>query len=376
MDDSPAPRVGVGILGSGSVLWAYLRALDRLVSRGLAYEGPVSARRRETWAGIVSRRPSTKLVPSVEDVLSSDVDVVLIITPPSSHPDLAIAALEAGKHVLVEKPLGRTRKEAEGVVAAGKKAGRHVMAAPFVLLAPTVQRLWRIVADGTLGPIHSTRAMYGNAGPTWARWFFDEGVGPLGDLAVYNLKTLTAMLGPIESVLAADTVAVPVREVAGSSLEVSQADTVQLICRHRSGTLSSLLSSHAIQQYRRPAIELYGSEGTANLLGDDHAPAGVEVWSNEEGCWRFFPPEDLTWTWTDGLRELVTAVRESRDPLHDLEQDLHLIDVLSATREAARTRAAVSVDSTFSGLTVPSGPVSEGGHQHVHDPSRPVDEQF
>lgn len=375
MAESDRAPVGVGILGSGSVLWAYLRALDPLVSRGLAREGPVAARRKDVWPGIQARRPAIQLVSTVEEVLASDVEVVVIITTPSSHCELALAAIEAGKHVLVEKPLGRSREEAERVVRAGRDAGRHVMAAPFVLLAPTVQHLWRIVAEGKLGPVHSTRAMYGNAGPTWARWFFEEGVGPLGDLAVYNLKTLTAILGPIESVLAAETVAVPVRLVAGTRLENPQPDTVHLICRHRSGTLSSLLTSHAIQQYRRPAIELYGTEGTANLLGDDHAPAGIEVWSNEEASWRFFPPQDLTWSWTDGLRELVAAVREERPPLQELEQDLHLIDVLAATRKAARTGSAVAVSSSFPDLPLPAGP-SADGHQHVHDPSRPLDEQF
>ncbi len=144
-------------------------------------------------------------------------------------------------------------------------------------------------------------------GPTWARWFFESGVGPLGDLAVYNLKTLTAIFGPIETVLAADTTAVGSRHVAGEVLDRLDPDTVHIIARHRSGTISSLLTSHAIQQYRRPAIELYGTNGTANLLGDDHAPAGIEVWSNEEGYWRLILPEDDTWRWTDGLREMVMS---------------------------------------------------------------------
>ena len=340
-------------------------------------KGPSRRGREETWPEIHRRRPAAKLVPGVADVLESDVEVVVVITPPENHAELAIAAIEAGKHVLVEKPIGRTRAEAEEVLARAADRGVQVMAAPFVLLAPTVQALWGIVADGRLGEVHSARAMYGNAGPTWARWFFESGVGPLGDLAVYNLKTLTAIFGPIETVLAADTTAVRSRLVAGSVLDKLDADTFHIIARHRSGTLSSLLTSHAVQQYRRPGIELYGTEGTANLLGDDHSPAGIEVWSNEEGYWRLMLPEDDTWRWTDGLREIVMAVREARPPFQELQQDLHLVDVLTSVRSAARTGQAVEVPSTFPPLAAPrTGDGAAGGQQHVHDRSRPLDEQF
>ncbi len=368
--------VGVGFLGSGSVLWAYLRALDQLTVRGLAWQGPISARRRETWSEIERRRPAVNLVPKVADVLSSDVDVVVIITPPASHAELAIAAIDAGKHVLIEKPMGMTRAEAEKVLARATEQRVRVVAAPFVLLAATVQALWRVVADGELGAVHSVRAMYGNAGPTWARWFFESGVGPLGDLAVYNLKTLTAMFGPIETVTAMGTTAVLSREVAGSRIDVGEPDTFHIIVRHRSGTISSLMTSHAVQQYRRPGIEIYGTEGTANLLGDDHSPAGLEVWTNDEGSWRFTPPPDDTWHWTDGLRELVTSLSASRAPFQELQQDLHLIDVLEAIRLSARAGESVSVSSVFPELVPPTSGAAASGQQHVHDRSRPLDEQF
>jgi len=378
-DSSTAPQavadtrpIGVGFLGSGSVLWAYLQLLDRLVARGLAWEGPICARRPETWPLILSRRPAAHLVASASDVVSSEVDVVVVITPPSSHAVLAALALEAGKHVLIEKPIAYSRREAEEVLAIAHSVGRLVMAAPFVQLAPTVRTFWAAARNGDIGRVHSARAMYGNAGSTWATWYHDSGVGPLGDLAIYNLKTLTSVLGPAAEVFAADSVAVAPRLVGRTRIETPEPDTVHLVVRHRSDALSSVMASQAVQAYRRPAIELYGTEGTANLLGDDWAPRGVEIWQNASGCWKLIEPLDETWLWTDGLRELVMSLTERRPPLQQLDQDLHLLDVLDAASRSAREARPIAVSSEFPDLDLSPRSQASG---HVHDRTRPLDEQ-
>src|SRR5688572_17010633 len=105
LDDVRPPPVGVGFIGAGNVLWAYLQVLDRLVPRGHAWEGPIFGRDREAWPAIVSRRPEARLVASAEGVWSSGVDVVVVITPPDTHAGFARDALEHGKHVVCEKPV-------------------------------------------------------------------------------------------------------------------------------------------------------------------------------------------------------------------------------------------------------------------------------
>jgi len=364
--------IGVGFIGSGSVLWAYLQLLDRLAARGLAREGPICARRTETWPAILSRRPGSQLVSDPSAVATSDVDVVVVITPPGSHARIAALALEAGKHVLIEKPIASTRTEAEEVFALAQTRGRVVMAAPFVQLAPTVRALWAAVREGDIGRVHSARAMYGNAGSTWATWYHDGGVGPLGDLAIYNLKTLTSLLGPVREVFAADSVAVSPRVVGQTRIEAPDPDSVHLIVRHSSGALSSVMASQAVQSYRRPAIELYGTDGTANLLGDDWAPRGVEIWQNATGHWKLTEPIDETWGWTDGLRELVAAVTEGRQPLQRVEQDLHLLDVIAAAERSARESRPIAVSSEYLDLDLTA---DEGSLVHIHDRTRPPDEQ-
>ena len=365
--------VTVGIIGAGNVIWAYFQVLDRLLPRGLAQIGPVCARRKETWRDLQTRRPGIKLVADPAGVLQSDVDVVLIITSPESHSAFVRMALEHGKHVVVEKPLAATRCQAQPLAELAQERGLHLMCAPFVQLAPTFRALWGRIHEGAIGKVHSARGLYGNAGSTWARWYHDGSVGPLAEVGIYNLKSLTAALGPVGEVQSAESLAVTDREICGLAVGTAGADVSHVLLRHVDGALSSLVSGHCIQRYRRPALEFYGTEGTANLLGDDWDPRGFEIWRNNTGCWEEFEPLDPTWLWADGLTEMVNAVRERRQPLHSLEHDIHLLEVIEASTKAAKERRAIVVHSTFPPLDLRLEERQD--RHHLHDHTRPADEQ-
>jgi predicted dehydrogenase len=354
----------VGFIGSGSVLWAYLQLLDRLVPRGLAEAGPICARRPEVRDRILARRPAAELVAEPTDVVTGDVDVVCVITDAASHAELARLALEHGRHVLVEKPLAGSRSEGDELVAIARDRGLRLVAAPFVQLSPTFRALWTEVADGAIGAVHSARGLYGVPRPDWNDWMV--GSGPLADLGVYNLKSFTCLLGPVVEVVAAEA------RTNGDATDREPADVVHVVARHAGGALSSTLASWEIHAYDRPAIELYGTGGSANLLGDDWDPLGYEVRRAGEAAWRRVDPVDPTWLWTDGLRELVAAIGEDREPLASLEQDLHLLDVIEAATVAARERRAVAVGSSFAPLDLRPTATET---RHVHDRTRPPDEQ-
>jgi predicted dehydrogenase len=368
--------VEVGIIGAGNVLPAYLQVLDRLVARGQAREGLVCARRREIWDGLLARRPGLRLADDARRVLESDAAVVVVITPPESHAELTQLALEHGKHVVAEKPLALSLAAAEPLFELATERDLHLLAAPFVQLAPTFRALWGELRNGAIGHVHTGRGLYGNAGSHWASWYHASGVGPLAEAGIYNLKSLTALLGPVVEVLAAETTAVPAREVAGGRISSPDPDVSHVVLRHEGGALSSVVASQAIQRYRRPGLELYGTEGTANLLGDDWDPRGFDIWRNEAGRWEEYEAIDPTWLWADGLREAVLAVREGRAPLAESTHDLHVLDVVDAARRAAASGAAVAVSSRFEQLDLrPEEVAGTSDRHHLHDHTRPPDEQ-
>lgn len=374
MASQAAPRVAVGLIGGGSAARAYLRTLNSLVASGHAVAGPICVRRAETWGQFLRMRPDACLVTDAADVLNADVDLIVITTPPDSHADLTRRALERGKHVVVEKPLTFDPAVARRLAGLARDHGRLLIVAPFVQMAPAVKFLWTLVAAGVAGPIHSARAMYGNAGSTWAAWYHTSHVGPLGDLAIYNVKTLTALLGPVVEVRALQTSSAIVREVGGAPLTDVDPDVVHLIVRHRSGAMSTIMASHAVWAYRRTAVELYGSEGTANLLGDDWDPAGIEVFRPDWGHWRSYDSPDRTWNWTDGLREAVMALVAGGSPATDLDHDIHIVDVLCAAAESAGDDGRpVPVTSEFGPLDLTYE--FDAAVTVIHDHTRPLQDQ-
>ena len=365
--------VTVGIIGAGNVIWAYFQVLDRLIPRGLAQLGPVCARSKETWQDLQARRPGINLVTGPAEVLRSDVDVVLIITPPESHAELTRLALEHGKHVVVEKPAANTACEAQQLSDLARKRQLLLMFAPFVQLAPTFRALWTRLQNGAIGKVHSARGLYGNAGSTWARWYHDGSIGPLAEVGIYNLKSLTTILGPVVEVQACEATAIAHREICDETVETATADVSHVLLKHEGGALSSLVASHCIQRYRRPALEFYGTEGTANLLGDDWDPRGFEIWRNTAGRWEEFEPIDPTWLWADGLAEMVTALQQKREPLHSIEQDIHLLEVIESSVQAAGEKKAIAVQSRFPPLNLRLEERQD--RHHLHDHTRPADEQ-
>jgi predicted dehydrogenase len=355
------------------VLPAYLAQLDRLVPRGFARPGPVTVRSPARRAELVQTRPGLEFAASAEALVQSDVDVVVVLSPPELHPAHVRLALEHGRHVVCEKPLAGSRADAEALFDQAQARGLHLLAAPFVQLNPTFRELWTAVTDGAIGHVHSARALYGTPGATWAEWFHRDGIGPLAEIGIYNLRSLTALLGPAIEVYAAEATAVQRRVAGGSAIEHPDPDVSHLLLRHASGALSSLVTGYAIQHYRRPALELYGTEGTANLLGDDWDPHGFELWENAVGTWQLHEPNDPTWLWTDGLRELVRALRDGTAPRIFPSWDLHLLEILDRARSSVAERRPVAIASSY---TPPDLRHVQTRERHtLHDHTRAPDEQ-
>ena len=282
---------------------------------------------------------------------------------------MARSALAAGKHVLVEKPLATNLNEAKGLIATAHQFRRHLVCAPFTVLSPTYHTIARRLQRGDIGRVVSARGRYGWAGPDWSDWFYKTGGGALFDLGVYNLTTLTGWLGPVRRVTAMAGVAVPERVVSGRKVRVEAEDNAHVLLDFGEACLAVLSTSFSIQQYRGPGLELYGTEGTLNLLGDDWDPDGYELWQNSAGCWQCFKETHPDWPWTDGLRHLAECVRDGREPLVRPEHALHVLEVMLEAQEAARSGCVRPVQSSFKPLRVAEDGATVAAHR-VHDRTR------
>lgn len=359
----------VGIVGCGNVLSAYWPQLERLKLRGEAEV--VAACGRQSQRDLVAGQLGVGRFYTDHRQLvdAADVDLVLVLTSTPSHYAVSRSALEAGKHVVSEKPMAMTLDEAADLVATARRSRGLYVCAPFTLLSPTYQAMGRRIRRGEIGKVCSARGRYGWSGPWWTEWFYRPGGGPLLDLAVYNITSLTGWLGPVRRVMAMSGVAVPERMVNGRTMSVEVDDNVHVLLDFGESCFAAVTSGFVIQQYRSPALELYGTQGTLQMLGDDWDPDGYELWLNSAGCWQVFKESEPDWPWADGLRHAIHCIRRGELPIITPEHAYHVLEVMLAGQAAGRDGRAHAVASTFARIEFPEPAGAEPAHR-VHDRTR------
>jgi predicted dehydrogenase len=359
----------LGVIGCGNVLSAYRTALDKLRARG-AVEVVLACGRDAQREAARAALGITRFTTEAQEVIASpEVDLILILTSMSEHARLARAALEAGKHVLLEKPLATTLDDAKALVALAKRSPGFLVCAPFTILSPTFQTMARRIRNGDIGKPCSARARYGWAGPDWSEWFYKAGGGCLFDLGVYCFTSLTGLLGPVRRVAAMTGVAIPEREINGRKVRVEAEDNAQVLLDFGESAFAVVTSGFTMQQYRTPALEVYGTTGTIQMVGDDWDPDGYELFRNDAGCWQVFKETTPDWPWTDGLNHLVESVRSGTKPLVTPEHALHVLEIMLKAQQAGREGRALVLESTFTPPEFAEPGEQEAAHR-MHDRTR------
>jgi predicted dehydrogenase len=362
--------IGVGVLGAGSVfMGSYRRQVQRLARAGrveLRAIYDVNDQRRLYAAETLGVDADT---PSAEALIArDDVDLVLVLTSMLDHGPLALAALRAGKHVLVEKPMATELAQAAELLDAAREGRSLLLCAPHVLLSPTYRDMWSRVREGVIGDLHQGRARYGWSGPWWGPWFYKPGGGSLFDLGAYNLVSLCGFFGSVERVVALMGTRIPQRMVDGALVDVEVDDNVQILLDHGDSRYSSVMTGFTIQRYRSPAIELYGATGVMHMLGHDWAPEGFELWRNEAGVWELFPERHPNWHWTAGFEHLIDAIEAGVQPVIRPEHAFHVLEVMLAAKQSAAEGRAITIESTFPQPDYSGLAPASMSDRYFHDP--------
>src|SRR5262245_46192307 len=363
--------LGIGVLGLGSVfLGPYRRAILQLEQAGTArLVAAFAIDRAKTKAG--AAMPPAIATPATAKALvgRDDVDVVLLLTSMNEHAALAEAALRAGKHVLVEKPMATRLDAAQALLELSRSAKGLLVCAPHIVLSPTYRALHADVTSGKIGRVLLARARYGWSGPWWGQWFYREGGGALFDLAVYNLTIICGLIGPVRRRCAMVGTVIPKRMAEGVEIAVEADDNAQVLLDFGESRFACITTGFTMQKYRSPAIELYGTEGVLQMLGDDWAPLGFERWTRERETWEVLEDKEPQWPWTAGLRHLVECVAAGTRPVNRPEHALHCLEVMLAAQASAREGRYVEIESGFPALDfrqMPDGAADD--HRRRHDP--------
>ena len=279
-----------------------------------------------------------------------EIDIVLILTSMKEHASIAKEALLNRKHVLVEKPMATNMKDLKELYRIARKSKTFLIAAPFVILSPTFQAIHQEINKNTIGKVSLARARYGWSGPDWGEWYYNTGGGPLFDLGVYNITTLTGLLGPVKNIIAKSSVSKAFRKINNKIIKVKTDDNFQIILEFKNNCLAVVTTGFTMQQYNSPAVELYGSDGTIQMIGDDWEPKAYEVWDNKRSSWELYKTPYANWPWASGLTHLIDCIINKKKPMINLDHAYHVNEIMIKIYESSKMKKQISVKSSFKNL--------------------------
>lgn len=344
-------RVGVGIIGTGNISTAYLKAMqgfDVLNIVALADMKPEAAQKRAEEFGLAAMQV---------DALLADpaVEIIVNLTIPRAHVEVGLRALETGKHVYGEKPLGITFAEGKKLIDAARAKGLRVGSAPDTFLGGGQQQARAVVDSGALGSIVGGTAFFACPGHEYwhpdPAFYYDVGGGPVLDMGPYYITGLVNLLGPVARVQAVS--ATPFRERVirsepkrGQMMPVKVATHVSGTLIFASGALINITLSFDVPMHAHLPYELYGTE--ASLLVPDPNTFGGEVKLAKPRAteWEQVP---VTLPYADGnyrslgVADMARAIVDDRPHRASGDLALHVLEVMEAFDIAAREERIVDI---------------------------------
>jgi predicted dehydrogenase len=207
-----------------------------------------------------------------------------------------------------------------------------------------------------LGRVAAAHADYGHGGPDWSAFFYEKGGGSMPDLAVYNLTTLTGLLGPVKHVSAMLSIVTPERDIRERGrIKVTEEDNAQVLMDHGQGVISHVQSGfnyfnphgHEGSKETRHTISIVGSGGYMGLVGYDWEPLGVDLATQESPKIERHVTDPQGYVWQQGAVLAAECLVTGKELLVTPEHALHVLEIITAARESSATGKRVALSSTF-----------------------------
>ncbi|WP_280401421.1 Gfo/Idh/MocA family protein [Nocardia carnea] len=323
---------------------------------------------------------------SLDDMLADDkIDAVTIGSPIGLHYEHVLAALNAGKHVHVNKTMSVTTAQADDLIAAAARNDVRLVASPGEMLRPHNQRIKEMIEGGEIGQLvwaacgaafgnyHSAEPerqgtdAVSNVDPTW--YFKKPGGGPLYDLTVYCLHGLTGILGPVRRITALSGTVVPQRMVNNTPVKVEAHDNTVMLLDFGANRFAFAYGTAAGNLTEGVEFDFsgryYGTEGEIiglNLNGHpfDYPGKKVAAEAPDKGVHPNFGGNELIlphateahWHLQElhvyeDIMQMVDWALDGRPSIATAEHARHVIEIIEKAYEAARTGETQTLTTSF-----------------------------
>ena len=277
-----------------------------------------------------------KAFASVEELLADpSIDAVSVCVANFAHAEMTIKALEAGKHVLCEKPMAVTLAECEAMVAAAKKAGKHLMIGHNQRLAKAHMVAKKMIEEGAIGRILTFRTTFGHGGPeTWSIdpgksvWFFDKkraAMGAMADLGIHKTDLIQFLTGQKVVRTTARLTTLDKRDAGGNLIGVD--DNAFCIYELSGGAYGTMTASWTYYAAEDNSTILYGTKGTMRIYDD---PAHSIVVNKSSGETEYYDVEQIQTTDNQTKSGIIDLWMEAL--VQDKEPEISGESALSAMR--------------------------------------------
>ncbi|RXZ01602.1 Gfo/Idh/MocA family protein [Fictibacillus sp. S7] len=364
-------KINIGLIGCGVISDIYLKNCSSYDHLEVVAVSDLDQKRAEE-KGQQYNIPS---VLSVDELIHhEDIDIVLNLTPPGGHYALCLQALNAGKHVYVEKPLSVSVPEAQELIDTANEKGLLIGAAPDTFLGAGLQTCRALIEDGAIGqPVAATAFMLSRGPEQWhpsPAFFYQAGGGPMYDMGPYYLTAFISMLGPVKRVTASAGMPFLERTImsgedAGKKIPVHTPTHISGNVEFESGAVGTIITSFDVQASRLPFIEIYGTEGTISV--PDPNTFGGPVVLKQKGSDEWVEQELVSETVENsrgiGIADMADAILEKRPHRASGEQAFHVLEIMHGFHEAASLGKHYDMQSTYNRPAGVNETLVSGGNQ-------------
>jgi predicted dehydrogenase len=347
-------KIKVGVIGCGNISGIYLEVSqifdvmeivavadlipERSQDRAAKYHIPRVYTDEEMWA-------------------DPEIQVIINLTTPDAHADVALQTVQAGKSVYNEKPLTINREDARKLLELAKAKGVRVGGAPDTFLGGGLQTCRKLIDDGWIGqPVAATAFMLCHGHETWhpsPEFFYKVGGGPMFDMGPYYLTALVSLMGPVQRVTGSTRITFPERTITsqplyGKRVEVEIPTHVAGILDFASGAIATVVTSFDVWSAEVPRIEIYGTQGSLSVPDPNTFGGPVRVRRAGASEWSEIP---LTHGYAKnsrslGVADMVYGLRCGRPHRANGEMAYHVLDIMHAIHDASKTGSHIHLSST------------------------------
>jgi predicted dehydrogenase len=353
--ETNATKLRVAVIGCGSVSNRYIphlqsSALIEVVSLcDIKHERAIAQKKQYNV--------NAETYPNIDAMLKGvPFDMMVTLTDMQMHGELNKKALLAGKHVWSEKPMANTYADGKALLELARSKNLRLWGAPAVVNSPQFAFMAKSIQEGKLGRVASAHGQYGHTGPGWSSFFYEKGGGSMPDLGVYNIATLTGLLGPALSVMAMTSIVNPERMIDEKGLvKVEVEDNAHILMDHGKGIISHVMCGfnyfdphgHEAKGQQLHSVQIFGDKGNMRLIGYDWETNGVYLDDSWDNPATLYEKEPGGYVWQEGATKVGESIVNKTEPKINVEHALHVLEVMEAARKSSATGTKVKMQSTF-----------------------------